>query len=223
MKTAIAVWESWRGDRAGLFELESTKALSFFQEFEPPDNASFDFFRAHLALLRAMPRFVLFLGPGLVGLVVAARSGLLTRAEAALLGVGFLVPLASTVLALSLSRYRLPVIGPLAIGAGLGAGLLAESLRHAPRRAVAGVAAAVVVSLLALTPSVIPTPRHRWVDTMVLVSAFEARGAHEAALAEARRYLAEGGDDIDRERGVAQISRWLSGERGLVPLAPPEK
>lgn len=222
LRTALAVWESWRGERAALLRLEANKAIAFFQTFEPPDNASFDFYRSHLPLLAFLPAFPLLLGPGLAGLVAASRARLLHRDEAALLWVGLLVPLASTVVALALSRYRVPVAGPLAVGAGLGVGLILDRGRVRRGRAVAGVGAALVVSLITLTPPVIDTPRHRWVDTIVLISLLEDRGAHAEALAEADRYLALGTDDIDRERGLRQIGDWKTGKRGVVALAPVE-
>jgi hypothetical protein len=220
LRTALAVWRSWEGDRAALAKLELTKILSFFQRLEVPDNASFDFFRDRLPLLRWLLLFSCVLGPGLVGLLAARRAELLTRAEAGHLWLGLFVPLASTVLALSNSRYRLPAIGPLSIGAGLGFSLLAGALRAHPRRAAAGALAALLLSAVTLVPPVDPVSRFRWADALVLVSLEDAHGEREKARAEARRYLEEAKGDLDRRRGRVQLEMWLAGTRGDVPLAP---
>ena len=75
----------------------------------------------------------------------------------------------------------------------------------------------------------IPAGRHRFADALVYATLVEAKVSPQAGAAEIERYLAEGGDDRDRDSGVASARSWLeSGERsntGLASegIAPPER
>lgn len=221
LKAALLVAKGYRGHGAEWVALEARKLLAFFNGYEIPDNASFYFFRDRLPALLALPLLFALLGPGLVGLVAAGRTKLLTRAEAALAWVAFLTPLASCLVAQPISRYRLAAAGPLALGAGLGLGLLVEGWRGARRgSAVAGVLAALLLSGASILPPLIPAPRHRVADTLVAATLSEARGSPEAGAGEILRYVKEGGDDTRFSDGLWQARRWWAGERAMARLAP---
>ncbi len=80
-----------------------------------------------------------------------------------------------------------------------------------------------------LLPSVIPTGKHRFSDTLVYATIVEAQEGPAAAAAEVRWYLEEGGDDQHRPAGIRALRYWAeSGDRSgsLVEpsgIAPPER
>ncbi len=166
LKTALLALESYRGNPAGLLVLTGKKVAAFFNGFEVPDNANFYLFRRRLFPLRWLPVYACILGPGLVGLVLVARRKMMRPAETALLAVAFLVPLVSCLLPTVTSRYRLGVCAPLAFGTGLLAAFLVS--RSAAKEKTAAVAAAVLVSMVTLLPSVIPDSRRRASDEQFL-------------------------------------------------------
>jgi len=141
-----------------------------------------------------------------------------------------LTPLAACLLVQTTSRYRAAMAGPLALGAGFFLLITIEAVRRRRlREAGLLAAAAAVLSLVPRLPSTVPTGRHRFADALVYATLVEAKVSPEAGAAEIERYLAEGGDDRDRDSGVASARNWLaSGERsntGLTPegVAPPER
>lgn len=224
--TARVVLASYRGHLVELPILYAKKLATFFHGYEVPDNASFAFFRDRLPLLRALPSFAWLLGPGLVGLVVALRSGSLRRAEWILAWVAFLTPLAACLAVQTTSRYRVAAIGPLALGAGLLAGWLATHLRD--RRAAAALVSAAAVSGLTLLPAVIPTPRYRFSDALVYAMLLEHEGQPGAAAEAVTRWVREGVDDPAREGALPVARAWWSGfrPRNVLPpsmVVPPEK
>lgn len=228
LKTALLVVRAYEGRPGDLAGLLLRKAASFFGRLEVPDNASFDHFRQHLAPLRYLPVFACLLGAGLVGLVAARRKRLLDGWETVVAVAALLVPLASSLLVQTTSRYRAGVAGPLALGAGLAAALLVSSWSAAPRRrALAlGCAAALVLSLVPLLPPAVPADRVRAVDALICATLSEARGDVDGAREDLVRYLREGTDDRDRSGGVLRVWMWWNGMRRarIDPpgVAPPE-
>ncbi|MFI5198347.1 MAG: hypothetical protein ACHQJD_06995 [Thermoanaerobaculia bacterium] len=230
LRTVRLVLESYRGAPLALPRLFLKKLATFFNAFEVPDNANFYFFRDRLFLLRLLPVFSCVLGVGLVGLFAALARGVLRREEGLLALVAILVPLAACLLVQTTSRYRVAMAGPLALGAGFFLLFTFEEIRRRRMRdALILVGAAGALSLVPLLPSVIPAGRHRFSDALVYATLVEARVSPAAGAAEIERYLAEGGDDRDRDSGVASARYWLSsGDRsnvGLAPegVAPPER
>lgn len=227
-RTALLVVRAWDGRLSDLAGLLLRKGASFFGRLEVADNASFDHFRLHLPLLRLLPVFACLLGAGLVGLVAARRTRLLDGWETVVLSAGLLVPLASSILVQTTSRYRAGVAGPLALGAGLGVAVaLARWSEPSRRRAVAlGATLALVLSLVPLLPPVIDAGRVRAVDTLVCATLTEARGDAEGARDEVLRYIREGQDDPDRSGGLLRVWLWWNGARRarIDPpgVAPPE-
>lgn len=230
LRTARLVLESYKGAPLALPKLFLKKLATFFNTFEVPDNANFYFFRDRLLLLRLLPVFSCVLGVGLVGLFAALTRGVLRKGEVALVVVAMLTPLAACLLVQTTSRYRAAMAGPLALGAGFFLLITIEAVRRRRlREAGLLAAAAAVLSLVPRLPSTVPTGRHRFADALVYATLVEAKVSPEAGAAEIERYLAEGGDDRDRDSGVASARNWLaSGERsntGLTPegVAPPER
>jgi hypothetical protein len=230
LRTARVVLESYKGAPLALPKLFLKKLATFFNTFEVPDNANFYFFRDRLLLLRLLPVFSCVLGVGLVGLFAALTRGVLRKGEFALVVVAMLTPLAACLLVQTTSRYRAAMAGPLALGAGFFLLITIEVVRRCNlREAGLLAAAAAVLSLVPRLPSTVPTGRHRFADALVYATLVEAKVSPEAGAAEIERYLAEGGDDRDRDSGVASARNWLaSGERsntGLTPegVAPPER
>ena len=221
LKTAKLVLAGYRGAPLELPKLFLKKLATFFNRFEVPDNANFYFFRDRLRILFFLPIFACLLGAGVVGLFAALTRGALRKEELALAIVAVLTPLAACLLVQTTSRYRIGVAGPLAFGAGLFFLFTFEEIRRRDWRA-AGVlvAAAGVVSLVPLLPSAIPDGKHRFADTIVYATLVEARVSPEAAKAEIRRYLEEGGDDRMREVGMRSAQYWLTGDRSNTRIAP---
>jgi hypothetical protein len=230
LRTARLILESYKDAPLDLPKLFLKKFATFWNAFEVPDNASFYFFRDRLPLLSLLPVFSCVLGVGLVGLFAALARGVLRKGEFALALVAILTPLAACLLVQTTSRYRIGITAPLALGAGLLVSFTFEEIQRSRLRAACLlVAVAGALSLVPLLPSTIPAGRHRFADALVYATLVEAKISPEAGAAEIERYLAEGGDDRDRDSGVASARNWLtSGERsntGLAPegIAPPER
>lgn len=229
LAAAVGTARTWSGKPFGLVALVARKVASAFNQAEIADNASFVFFRDRLPVLSGLPLFVVLLGPGVAGLVFAAKSGLFRKGEGLLVAGAGLVPLGACVLVSTTTRYRSGAAAPLALGTALLGTLVFEALRSRQARSVAvPLAAAAVLSALCFLPSAVPVRRVRWADTVVAATLAEARVSPEAGAAEIRRYLAEAEDDTDRVRGRRAMSRWLSGDRTgavLEPegVAPPER
>jgi hypothetical protein len=230
LRTARLVLESYKDAPLDLPKLFLKKFATFFNVYEVPDNASFYFFRDRLRILRWLPVFPCLLGAGLVGLCAALMRGVLRKEEGLLAAFAILTPLAACLLVQTTSRYRAAMAGPLALGAGVFLLFTLEAIRRRRLRdASLLVLAAGALSLVPLLPSVIPAGRHRFSDALVYATLVEAKVSPEAGAAEIERYLAEGGDDRDRDAGVASARNWLvSGDRsntGLAPegVAPPER
>jgi hypothetical protein len=230
LRTARLVLESYRDAPLDLPKLFLKKFATFFNVYEVPDNASFYFFRDRLRVLRWLPVFPCLLGAGLVGLFAALTRGVLRREEGLLAAIAILTPLAACLLVQTTSRYRAALAGPLALGVSLFFLFIIEEIRHRRLQAACLLAAAAgALSLIPLLPSVIPAGRHRFSDALVYATLVEAKVSAAAGAAEIERYLAEGGDDRDRDAGVASARNWLtSSDRsntGLAPegVAPPER
>ncbi|MGZ6972285.1 MAG: hypothetical protein ACXVID_11515, partial [Thermoanaerobaculia bacterium] len=230
LRTARLVLESYKGAPLDLPKLFLKKFATFWNAFEVPDNANFYFFRDRLKILRWLPVFPCLLGAGLVGLFAALMRGVLRREEGLLAAIAILTPLAACLLVQTTSRYRAAMAGPLALGAGLFFLFIIEEIRRRRlRTAILLALPAGLLSLVPLLPSTIPAGRHRFSDALVYATLIEAKVSPEAGAAEIERYLAEGGDDRDRDSGVASARAWLaSGGRpnvGLAPegVAPPER
>jgi hypothetical protein len=230
LRTVRLVLESYKDAPLDLPKLFLKKLATFFNAFEMPDNANFYFFRDRLLLLRVLPVFSCVLGVGLVGLFAALKRGVLRREEGLLAAVAMLTPLAACILVQTTSRYRAAMAGPLALGCGLLLLFTFEAIRRRRLREAGLLALAVgVLSLVPLLPSTIPAGRHRFSDALVYATLVEAKVSPEAGAAEIERYLVEGGDDRERDSGVASARYWLgSGERsstGVSPegVAPPER
>jgi hypothetical protein len=221
-KTARLVLEGYSDAPLAFPLLLAKKGATFFLAYEVPDNTNWYLFRDRIPLLRALPTFPGLFGIGLVGLALLAGSGRLRRGEGLLLGVAFLTPLAACLAVQTTSRYRVGAVPPLALGAGFLVLFLVDAAKRratgAILLAVASAAALAVTS--AFAPSPIPTPRHRWPDTLVVATLAESWGGAEAGAAEIRRYLAEGADDRDRERGLRACALWASGRREPARVAP---
>jgi hypothetical protein len=230
LKTAKLVLAGYREAPLELPKLFLKKLATFFHVFEVPDNANFYFFRDRLRVLRPLPVFPCLLGIGGVGLCAALARRVLRRDEGALACVGILAPLAACLLVQTTSRYRVGAIGPLALGAGLFALFMVEEIRRRRlRRAGLLALSAGLLSLVPLHSSVIYAARHRLSDTLVYATLVEAQRGPEAAAAELKRYVDEGGDDRLYDVGVRVLRVWArNGDRSnsLVEpegVAPPER
>jgi len=222
LRAARLVLESYRDAPLDLPKLFLKKFATFWNSFEVPDNASFYFFRDRLGILRMLPVFPCLLGIGGIGLCAALSRRVLRREEGLLAFVAILTPLAACLLVQTTSRYRAAMAGPLALGAGLFILFTFEEVRRRrTRNALVLVGAAGALSLIPLFPSTIPAGHHRFADALVYATLVEARVSPAAGAAEIGRYLAEGMDDRDRDRGVSAARAWLaSGDRSNIGLAP---
>jgi len=222
LKTAKVVLAGYREEPLELPKLFLKKLATFFHVFEVPDNANFYFFRDRLRVLRPLPVFPCLLGIGGVGLCAALALRVLRRDEGALACVGILAPLAACLLVQTTSRYRVGAIGPLALGAGLFALFVVEEIRRRRlRRAGLLVLSAGLLSLAPLHSSVIYAARHRLSDTLVYATLVEAQRGPEAAAAELKRYVDEGGDDRLYDVGVRVLRVWArNGDRSNSLVEP---
>jgi hypothetical protein len=222
LRAARLVLESYRDTPLDLPKLFLKKFATFWNSFEVPDNASFYFFRDRLGILRMLPVFPCLLGIGGIGLCAALSRRVLRREEGLLAFVAILTPLAACLLVQTTSRYRAAMAGPLALGAGLFILFTFEEVRRRrTRNAFVLVGAAGALSLIPLFPSTIPAGHHRFADALVYATLVEAKVSPAAGAAEIGRYLAEGMDDRDRDRGVSAARAWLaSGDRPNIGLAP---
>jgi hypothetical protein len=221
-RTLRLVLESYDDAPLDLPKLWLRKLATFFNEYEVPDNANFYFFRDRMGILRMLPVFSCLLGAGGIGLGAALTRRFLRKEEGLLALVAILTPLAACLLVQTTSRYRAAMAGPLALGTGLFLLFIIEEIRRRRmRRAFLLAGAAGVLSLVPLLPSVIPAGRHRFADALVYATLVEAKVSPQAGAAEIDRYLAEGGDDRDRDAGVASARNWLaSGDRSNTGVAP---
>ncbi len=229
LTAAVRTAETWSEKPLGLVELVARKFASAFNRRELADNASFFFFRDRLPVLSRLPLFVVLLGPGIAGLILAKERGLFRPGEGFLVAGAGLVPLGACVLVSTTTRYRSGAAAPLALGTALLAALVFEAVRQRRRRDTAvPLAAAALLSALCFLPSPVPARRVRWVDAIVAATLAESRVSPDAGAAEIRRYLEAAEGDTDREKGRRAMNRWLSGERSgsLVEpegIAPPER
>lgn len=103
--------------------LLGAKAVWVVQADEIRDTFSYGFFRDESAILRLLPGFGLLFPLAAAGIVVAARS----RPRPVLLWIWLVTALATCVVLVAASRYRLPAVPALAILAGAGiAGLISR-------------------------------------------------------------------------------------------------
>ncbi|HQR47010.1 MAG TPA: hypothetical protein PK598_13490, partial [Thermoanaerobaculia bacterium] len=159
-RTARLVLEGYADAPWELPALWGKKALTFFLAYEVPDNSNWYFFRDRLRTLRPLPVFPCLVGAGIVGLGVAVARGVLRREEGWLAAAAIGTPLAACLLVQTTARYRVGLVPPLALGAGL---LVCRALEDGRARRPARVlspsaAAPAVAALSAALPSPIPTP-----------------------------------------------------------------
>jgi len=221
-KTARLVLEGYSDAPWELPLLWAKKAATFVLAYEVPDNSNWYFFRDRIGVLRFLPVFPCLVGAGLVGLFAAVARGTLRKDEAWLAALAVATPVVACLLVQTTARYRVGVVPPVALGAGLLAFFLIEDWRARRRLPVVGlsIAALAVSALSAYLPSPIPTARHRWADAIVAGTLAEARSGPEAGAAEIRRYLEEGKDDPNRAAGEQSVYAWLLGERSFTRVAP---
>lgn len=124
--------------------LIAMKTFWFLQADEIRDSGSFAFFAARVPLLRYGPGFGVTLALAVAGFIVALRER-----KVSWLLIGWIAIAAATTIGLIVGmRYRLPVVPPLMIFAGL-----AFSMRHARTVVLAGLLAFVCTHLLVHQPS----------------------------------------------------------------------
>ncbi len=156
---------------------------------------AFTFHRAYVALPHSYPFFVhdtdawlrwLPVGPwllmplGLVGLAVLARR---SDSRGVWVWLAF-VPLyaASVAVFFVADRYRLPLLVPMCVGAGIALDAAAQALRARQwRTLLAGTAAAVILFVLVHWPAGLN--EGRWVEGVRLAQRFVIMGAHDDAAA----------------------------------------
>lgn len=204
---------------AGLLRLEAKKLASFFQAAEVPDNASFGYFRLWLPTLAGLPGFASLLGVGVVGLAAAARRRLVTLPEAALLAAALATPAVTCLLGSTTSRYRLGVVTPLALGAGLFAWAFARSGAGGRTLLTAG---ALAFSFATLAPRTIPVVVPRSSDAVVHARLAELAGRPDEAaraIAEARRRLGPSLTAYDE----SLLGSFERGARAYIQIGPPEE
>ena len=171
----------------------------------------------------------MLIGPGVAGLVLAARRGLFRKWEGLLVAGAGLVPLGACLLVSTTTRYRSGAAAPLALGTALLGALVVEAIRERRVRPLLPyLVAAAVLSAQTFLPSPVRAWPHRWSDTVVAATLAEARVSPEAGAAEIRRYLEEAKGAPDRERGLNSMQHWLAGERAFTrvepaAIAPPER
>lgn len=178
-KTLKEIGEAPAGFLAGL----GRKALWLIQDDEVRESHSLYFFKESSRVLRLLPGFGLLFPLAAWGLWLHRRR--IPRSVA----VHLLVFTASCVVIIMSSRYRLPLVPPLAVYAGGAAVWLVDRLREARWRDL--VPATSVLAALAAVPHLIDhTPSHNLAEEWALTASSlqllgrpdEARAAVEAAL-----------------------------------------
>lgn len=176
--TVVETLRAHRGDAGTLLAMQWAKLQGLFNSYEVPDNPSFYYAALQSPVLAWGLRFSCLSGLGLVGLILSARR---YRAHL-LLHLYLLGTLSLFLLASVVSRYRQPLVIPLAIYAGFA---LTEAWRAARERrfvlAASVIAGSVLISL-ALPRT--PPPGYRYyraAEFLVAAGYLEGKGEVDAA------------------------------------------
>lgn len=204
-RTGATILETIRAHHGlgSFLSLQWKKLFGLFDSYEVPDNPSLYYAALHSPVLASGPRFACVAGFGLVGLVLAARRA----REHSLLLLYLLGFLALFVFAHVVSRYRQPLVIPLAVYAGLAISVAARAARD--RRFA--VAAAVVLGSIALSFALPRTPPpgyryYRAAEFLVAASRWESEGDVNRAASEIRRALALADQDNAQTRERVDLS-----------------
>jgi 4-amino-4-deoxy-L-arabinose transferase-like glycosyltransferase len=177
-----------------------------FHDFEIPDDEDIRFFRRYAPILRLPgPGFGVLAMLGLTGLAVAVAR---RRAPPELV-LFVAVYSASVALFFVFSRYRLPLVAPLAVFGGYALHEATTALRNRDRRAIAAGAIG-----LALTGAVVFRPfdaAYSFANSHLSIGiAWEVRGEEPRALAEYRQGLALEPENAKLLRRAARIASELA-------------
>jgi 4-amino-4-deoxy-L-arabinose transferase-like glycosyltransferase len=204
-----------RGDPGRLPVLFARKLGLLYNDFEIPDDEDVRFFRRYAPALRLpLPGFGGIAVLGLAGLLLALRR---RRAppELVLFVATYTV---SVALFFVFSRYRLPLVAPLAVFAG---SLLEEGWRAARGRrwrpVAAGVLVCVPIAAFVFRPLHVSTTFAN--SHLSLGIAHEVGGRPDEALAEYRAGLALEPDDAKLLRRAARIASDRAAAGGDLPAA----
>ncbi|MBI3449947.1 MAG: glycosyltransferase family 39 protein [Acidobacteria bacterium] len=197
--TILATIGAYHGAIGDLALKQWEKLSGLWNAYEVPDNPSFYYAALHSPVLTWGLRFSCVGGLGLAGMLLAARRA----RESSLLYLYLASVLALFLLAHVVSRYRQPLVIPLAIFAGLA---LTEGARALAARRW-GAAAAVLGGATALSfalPST-PPPGYRYYrpsEFVIAADALEQKGEVTLASKELRQALAlANGENVpDTER-----------------------
>lgn len=199
LPTILETLGAYHGDFLPLVRLQWEKLQGLFNSYEVPDNPSFYYAELQSPVLARALRFSCLSGLGLVGLLLSARGAW----RYSLLHVYFAGTLALFVSAHVVSRYRQPLVIPLAIFAGLA---LVRAWEHArARRAVAALAilgGSVAISF-ALPSS--PPPGYRYyrpAEFLVAAGWLDSKGEVNAAASEIKQAI-----KLAREEHAAESVR----------------
>jgi tetratricopeptide (TPR) repeat protein len=187
MRTILATISAYHEGVSDLLAMQWKKLVGLMDSYEVPDNPSFYYAAIRSPVLAYGLRFFCLSGLGLTGLLLAAR-----RPRESLLMYAFLVGFLSLFLfAHVVSRYRQPLVVPLAIYAGFA---LVEAGRALRERRVA-VAAAILAGGVAISLALPRTPPpgyrlYRPAEFLVAASKWEADGDVTRAGSELREGIA---------------------------------
>jgi len=199
MGTILATIGAYHGAIGDLLLKQWDKLSGLFSAYEVPDNPSFYYAALHSPVLAAGLRFTCVGGLGIVGMLLAVRRA----RESSLLYLYLASVLALFLLAHVVSRYRQPLVMPLAI---FGAFALVEGTRALAARRW-GAAAAILGGATALSfalPSA-PPPGYRYyrpAEFVIAAEALEQKGDVARAAKELRQAaaLANGENVTEVER-----------------------
>lgn len=190
-------FEEIRRSPVRFLRLLASKLVWTLQAEEIRETFSFAFFRQASPVLRWLPGFGIVFPLALLGMLSAARARPRPAMLFAWLGVGLLVCVALV----TSSRYRLPVVPPIALFAGAGAAAFVDALRKERQRLVPAAIAVACGAILC----------HVWrhAPSHVLAEEWSATGlalVHERDLSSA---------DQAFQRALREDPRWGPGWAGL--------
>jgi len=215
LPTILDTLAAYHGSFGPLVELQLRKLQGLFNSYEVPDNPSFYYAALHSPVLARGLRFSCVAGLGLVGLLLSANGAW----RYSLLQLYLAGTLALFLSAHVVSRYRQPLVIPLAIFAGLALTKAWENARARRALAAVSIVAGSVALSFALPSS--PPPGYRYyrpAEFLVAAGWLDSQGDVNAAASEIKQAIQlakeeHASEGVRKDLGLALGSLYVRHER----------